>query len=370
MVDNTDNKSVLVMGVGRSGTTAIYSLLQEILNFRFRNDVDYVYEPFLWDRQTFNRPYSEVAELFNLVSSTSVESMYHHQRIPIVLNANTVVEEDSASWLKTVLTPAVGKRHYLGKLIRGNGRIALIRKIRPAMKIVFIIRNPLDVINSSSQLFTFFGSEFHKSDVERFSESVFSCFGERLDQVSSHSNSIANEYFYWYYCNLTFLRYFNEHPDNILPICYEDLVSNRGKTIENICDFLALDFSEELVQLSSMPVGQRKKGRTSLSDEEYGFLESKAPDYDFLLEMAGIGSKGIMPKLLEESVGVRKGNRSITVSHYFNGMYGAARIGILESEVARMSNELNKLLSSKRWRYVSLLLSPLDKLRTWVNSRH
>ena len=58
------NKSYLVMGVGRSGTTAVYSLVQRILEVQYPGETDYVYEPFLWDRDRFNKPYDQIKGKF------------------------------------------------------------------------------------------------------------------------------------------------------------------------------------------------------------------------------------------------------------------------------------------------------------------
>ena len=66
-------KKIFIIGIGRSGTTAIYSILQRIIRIQLQKGVEFVYEPFLWDRSVFNKMYTDINDEFDNVSSLSVQ---------------------------------------------------------------------------------------------------------------------------------------------------------------------------------------------------------------------------------------------------------------------------------------------------------
>ena len=50
---------VFIFGIGCSGTTMTYSLLQSLFTRLYGKNYYSTYEPFIWDREKFNRPYKE-----------------------------------------------------------------------------------------------------------------------------------------------------------------------------------------------------------------------------------------------------------------------------------------------------------------------
>ena len=75
---------VCILGSGRSGTTAIYTLLQEIM-LKKHESLDFVYEPFLWDKDTFNSKFEEVVDNFKYTGSFSFEGIYNHLKLPMLI---------------------------------------------------------------------------------------------------------------------------------------------------------------------------------------------------------------------------------------------------------------------------------------------
>ena len=359
------------MGVGRSGTTAIYSLLQEILENNYPADIDYVYEPFLWDRATFNKPYSEAPSKFRYVPSVSVEGMYHHRQIPLLLNEQSNIPPASRQWLKDVLTADYGKKHYLGKMIRANGRVSLIREVSPQTKIIFLIRNPVDVINSASQSFSFYGPEFHTSDFPRFKENVVSCFQEDVNAKFEGSLKVEMEYAYWLYSNRSFLSFAERHPENVLTIAYEAFVEQRDKSVEKICEFLELDYQEGYSQFSKTVVGPVKQNSSVLTFRESEFLFDTLKDYRKFIDQTALRPS----KKIEDLVKLQKQNADIglqgaTNVEFYNGMYASTELrsakADIESQLAKIRQlqlSMEKLQNSKRVRFVNWILSPLDKIR-------
>ncbi|MFW5891039.1 MAG: hypothetical protein ACOCUI_02370, partial [bacterium] len=77
---------ICIFGVGRSGTTASYNILQKIINDMYGDDIDFVYEPFLWDRDVFNDMYDRVNNNFKYVNSLNQEGIYNHQKLPMFID--------------------------------------------------------------------------------------------------------------------------------------------------------------------------------------------------------------------------------------------------------------------------------------------
>lgn len=363
------SSAALVMGVGRSGTTAIYALLQDILQDAFPDDVDYVYEPFLWERKVFNKPYKNITDEFNYAASVSIEGMYHNKRIPILVGDKYEIDPVSHEWLKETLTARGGKKKYLGKMIRANGRIRLIREIAPGTKIIFIIRNPVDVLNSSSQLFSFFGSEFHESDLSRFAKEVEEQYGRGSEVSKPDPKYLVSEFCYWYFSNLAFLKYARESPTNILSIAYEAFIEDRERVVRQLCDFLGLEFQSDFAEASKKERGPVQHGTTALSEVEFSFLHSKLTIYDSLLESVDLVPNGSLLELVKTSSwnpALEPRLSALPFNSLHAGKVLNKTIGDLqrkEFECDRLDGELARIMNSHRYRLANRLLAPIDALR-------
>ena len=359
------------MGVGRSGTTAIYSLLQAILERNSPGDVDYVYEPFLWDRATFNGKYSDVAANLRLVGSVSVEAMYHHSRIPLILGEHSEVPPESKVWLRGLLTPADGKSHYLGKMIRANGRISLIREISPQTRLIFLIRNPVDVINSASQLFSFYGTEFHSNDFTRFKIDVASGFDECQPVVTDNLTRVEKEYIFWLYSNRAFLEFARNHPENILTIAYEAFVEQRNRVVREICEFVQVEYMEGYTELAKSIVGPTRQQVSALTSREHDFLLDTLSNYEKFMEGLDLRPSGKIDEWLRvKTPGTPDELHEWTDIENYTGAFASRALRDAKTQIENqqvriqdLQRLLNGLQQSRRVRLVNWLLSPLDKMR-------
>ena len=76
---------VCILGVARSGTTALYTLVQEIMIDNFSDKVDFVYEPFLWEKSCFNDRFEKVSRNFDFMDSISSEGILNHLTLPMLI---------------------------------------------------------------------------------------------------------------------------------------------------------------------------------------------------------------------------------------------------------------------------------------------
>ena len=274
---------ILIFGVGRSGTTAIYNLLQDILLDNYSDDVDFVYEPFFWNRHTFNKRYSDYKDDFTKTSSLSLEGIITDRTVPLFMGEkfdNQIIEHD---YLRSIVEP-FSKKNVLTKFIRANGRISLFRKIAPKAKVLFVIRNPLDVVNSAINMFDFFGGDFLPSDLDRFKKEVKKTpmYNKEITFGSREENTFA----YWYYMNRHFVDYYQSDPQSIMPIIYEDYISNKEFSIRAICEFIGVKFKDSYVKASQVKVGKITK-ISPFTQAGYDYFKSKVDLYTDLTSELG-----------------------------------------------------------------------------------
>ena len=224
----------LIAGVGRSGTTAVYRSLQELIERR-RLSCRYVYEPYLWNPAVFGTVYDDerFTERFNSPSSLHVEGIYAHCKTPLFCSERHSIHDD---FLRNIVFRA--GQNTLAKAIRVNGRLSAIARLVPDAKIVLLIRNPLDTINSAANLFSFFGDEYHPSDKPRFLAEIQSLFG-----VSSPppDDEIAWSRLWWRYMTEAALESAERFPEQIFVVPYEMFVADRTACASEIAGFLGLD---------------------------------------------------------------------------------------------------------------------------------
>lgn len=275
---------ICILGVGRSGTTAIYSLLQEILiDQTGRNNIDFIYEPFLWDIHRFNDKYDEVIKHFRYMNSISIEGMYNHQKLPMFVKNPGLFRGNN--YLDKIFNTS--SQNTLIKFIRANGRFRLLSEICPRGKFIFMIRNPLDVINSAVIRFSLLGSEFHKDDWKRFAREVNSIYGRGTIDVEKINSQVEKEVLYWYYMNKYALESFEQTNSKPLIICYEDYVSRREFWLDKICDFLNLQ-KKDIYYDHTKKIAGSQTIKNNISRLEFDMLTGYLDKYTALLAAAGI----------------------------------------------------------------------------------
>ena len=159
---------VFIFGVGCSGTTMAYSLLQSIFARLYGGDYYSTYEPFIWDREKFNQPYDKTSSLFGRTSSMSVEGVYNHIKTALFVDSASGDDFLRKEFFRHFSSTQGPNQPHLAKLIRGNGRMSIFRALNPQAQFVLMLRNPVDNINCAKYKFSFYGDDFYPSDYPRF----------------------------------------------------------------------------------------------------------------------------------------------------------------------------------------------------------
>jgi hypothetical protein len=241
-----------IFGVGKSGTTAIYSSLQSIMLDQLEEKIGFFYEPFLRDSDYIGGPYEESIKKFRYIDSLSAEGIFNHTSIPLLYSS--AIAENSPFLDKIYGASNHSNGHSLVKYIRANGRYRLISNAVPDAKSIFIIRNPVDVANSIKGRFSFYGGEFHKDDEARFIEEVNQHFDKSYTK-SSFRNHLHTQLFYWYYMNRFALESFQGVDSPPLVICYEYFFSSLATQLPKLLSHTNLDYKSKYLELFSAPSG-------------------------------------------------------------------------------------------------------------------
>ena len=263
----------LVSGVGRSGTTLTYSVLLSAARAEVPNTLGR-YEPFLWGEQTWDKLPSEFGDAFSRTDAISAAGIFAHKQIPLFLDSNT---PQMRAFLDETLPR---NRSVVAKLIRGAGRLAAFLEHDPDLKIVHLVRNPLDVVNSALLHFSFFGGEFHKSDEARFEAEAQSKFPGAHRQIESEPEAIkALEW--WRLMNEAALKSAEQFPDRLMVYPYERLMEDVAGGMAEIISFLGgqgTAINEELLSEKVGPVTHYKCVRACDRDEIMPFVNDYFSD--------------------------------------------------------------------------------------------
>ena len=286
---------VAVLGVGRSGTTRIYKILQDILYYDTGDRLDCVYEPFLWDRKTFDRPYELVVRSFENIDALSNEGIYYHKKLPLFIPEQYDLSGGPSTYIKDFSTPLQKGNSLLIKLIRANGRFSLLKQCTPDLKSIFIIRNPIDVINSIINLFSFYGDDFYSSDFPRLIIESSKGLIQPLPRIDSTSR-VQREFLYWYTMNKYFLERYSTD-ENVLVICYENYIKEEKKWIAKICSFLDIDLKSRYLENLDLPTGY-VSAAVNIDFDDYSFLKPFAYDYMKMLQQHNVSTKFDIDQIL------------------------------------------------------------------------
>lgn len=235
----------IISGVGRSGTTALYDMLSNAL-IEKNPDLSLCYEPFLWGPDTWDMTTREQSSKAIFQNTSSI--------YPLGLWAHT----SSALFAEMASPPVVSLLDnlsrqgglVLAKFIRASGRLEAILDWDPTVKIVHICRNPLQVVNSALQLFSFYGEEFHSNDWPRFTMEVENRWGEFPDLDSE--DAAVRQAQWWYYMNKAAFEVAERYPSSVTLVSQEALAADNPGTVNRILERWGLGGAE--------PTTARKEG--------------------------------------------------------------------------------------------------------------
>jgi hypothetical protein len=324
--------TINILGVGRSGTSALYTLVQSMMKDQLDGEIESLYEPFLRDQSLCGGDINDLAVRgnFKYIDSLSLEGMYYHSTLPMLIKKAKPYKDNpflhklydtkkQKSPLSFLSKKQKTKKHRLIKYIRANGRYHLLNTIDPDAKTIFIIRNPLDVGNSVKKLFSFYGGEFHKDDQRRFIDEVNQIFGTN-HKKETFENYLDEQLFYWYYMNRFALESFSTAQKKPLIICYEMYVNDQENSLNRICQFAGLSYDEKYLSSAKKIVGPQTKQKT-ITASEYQAAEEYLKKYFELLDSHHIPYGFTKEEILKPYSIVKQ---DITVQGKYYGLHGRA----------------------------------------------
>jgi len=246
--------------------------------------VEFVYEPFFWDRETFNDFYDNYNDKFLSIDSLSVEGLYWHQKLPLFINEKPTIYD--LSYIKEIVTPKEGCSNLIVKSIRMNGRYKLFNYLKGEnLKFVFLIRNPIDVVNSVINKFSFFGDNYHRSDQKRFFKEVEDIYNIHYD--IGNLTMVEKSALYWKYMNLFALESFESSENKPYIVVLERYIKDGNIVAREICNFLGLKYFDKYDMLVKKKVGPVTDS-INISKEEFMKLLPYLDDYLMILKRYGL----------------------------------------------------------------------------------
>ncbi|MEQ8300741.1 MAG: sulfotransferase [Hyphomonas sp.] len=220
----------LVSGVGRSGTTMAYSALLAAARAQDPGTLGR-YEPFLWGAPTWDKLPGDIGDAFSRTDSINARGVYAHTESPLFHDASHPALDSFIDETLPVGRPVVAK------VIRGAGRLGAFLERDPDLKIVHLIRNPLDVVNSALLYFSFFGGEFHPSDEPRFNVEAAARFGD-MHRPTFELTEAERSLEWWRLMNEAAYQSAQRFPKRLKIVPYEHLMADLPGVMTGIVEFL------------------------------------------------------------------------------------------------------------------------------------
>ncbi|NOX94574.1 MAG: hypothetical protein GXP04_05615 [Alphaproteobacteria bacterium] len=218
----------LVSGVGRSGTSSVYKTLQTIA-LQQGAAFSFYYEPYLWGPKVWQRRPDQWETDFGTTSALNPAGIAAHLQTPLFLSKNS--HEAHNRFSDDMFG---GNQNVLTKIIRGAGRLNYYLRRYPDLKIIHVIRNPMDCINSALGLFSFFGDEFHPSDQGRF----FNTYETPPPPSQSEAELSA---LWWSKMNEASLHVAKIEQERVFVLPHEICVANPDQAYRALLKFLNFD---------------------------------------------------------------------------------------------------------------------------------
>lgn len=276
---------ILVNGIGRSGTTLIYQQLAKLLLLDDRK-VNFRYEPYLWNIRSAEAK----GNAFDM-SQLHQFGLLTHTTTPLFLDGAHSAHDPFIDHLfneRWDQNPDILPDSYLTKVIRGSGRLRSYLRRYPDLKIVACLRNPVDTINSSLGMFSFFGEEFHADDRPRFREEL-----SRRKAATSHldPSRLTIEWYaeWWQAFTEEMLAIAADHSENVFLFCYEAFQQDSDALLESLQDFVGIRNLGMHLGLSQ-PAGPTIKA-TSLTQHDIGVLSPNIAYYQETVLSPRLGAK-------------------------------------------------------------------------------
>lgn len=289
----------LVAGVGRSGTTAVYEALQNMTR-RSRPRFSYFYEPYLWGPPTWGPKFRRVAEAFTTTGSIHADGLRLHLATPLFASEAQEQSPGHGEFVKGLF----GKhKASLTKIIRGCGRLKDYLDLVPDVRIVLVMRNPLDCVNSVVGNFSFFGDEFHPSDMPRFRREL-EALGRTQPKFDTECQAATA---WWNEMNQAALRTVQCHRERVFIAPYEAYTSDRKATLRLLVKFLSVNVKNDVMKTVGAsldhPVGPVTTTINLRADDVDHITPFQAAYFDSIQRLSDIPIKDTGRSMLEKAGG-------------------------------------------------------------------
>ncbi|RDH91983.1 MAG: hypothetical protein DIZ77_09665 [endosymbiont of Seepiophila jonesi] len=232
--------SILISGIGRSGTTTIYQILGKAFIEKYKH-ARCVYEPYLWNIPEVEKTAIVKGQPFS-VEQIGLFNVNVHCNTPLFLSGRHLLHDH---WLRKVFGPIapssdVAPENVMAKVIRGAGRLEAALTRYKNLKVVIVTRNIIDTANSGLGLFSFYGDEFHPSDKTRFINEINDKFAANID-IKSIKTELQWSVLWWHYLTEASFRVFEKYPDRVKLVPYEKYNKNKNEIMGEIFDFAGIE---------------------------------------------------------------------------------------------------------------------------------
>ena len=259
---------ILIAGVGRSGTTALYRFFFTLLKNRGRK-ATFFYEPLFWKIRDIYPDESS----FKFTDNISVVGLTAHLNSPLI--ADSSVPPDDFSRFLDALDEAPCEI-WFAKCIRACGRLSWFLDRWPDLKIICIYRNPISVLNSVISRFSFFGEEYFPSDAPRFYGQLYDRGDVRISRVPSKAYIRALDW--WKFMNMEIINLKHKYSDRIFILSQETLLLEPIIAYSKMLSFL--DIMDEHAEI----VSDGFKSGTAPNNLTKGMLDGALPYFDWYSE--------------------------------------------------------------------------------------
>lgn len=293
---------VLILGSGRSGTKLVYRLVSTLIQADPQSGWRLIYEPLLWDERTWDTvDFAQVPGLYwSDPNAYRTEGLALHLALPLIVQERTDWSGVDVSYLRRIIEP----KKQITKFIRANGRYHFLRLIQTWDRVIFVIRNPISVINSiKGKHWSLLGQPYHQSDWSRLVQEVRALNEAWVEPflpflTTSEPTSIIQETVFWACENLFFIHHFPDS-DSFFLFDFDSYLSAPGVVLRDLAGFLqkAQDIKGGCIHKLEQPHSVRATPRFLMQSEIKLIHTLGIPAYQEVRELASKKSNVIFPHI-------------------------------------------------------------------------
>ncbi len=228
---NYDYKNTIFLASsGRSGSTWVSNIIN------YKNKYRYMFEP-------FHSKYVDICRNFNYRQYLRPDNSKKEYLEPAEIILTGRIRD---KWIDRFNRKLIC-RNRLIKDIRANLLLKWLKSNFPEMKIVFLLRHPMAVVNSRQKLGWGPTLKFFLSQ-EDLKEDYLEPF---IRDIKNAQSGFEEQIFSWCVENYVPLKQFNRNDIHVS--FYEDFCINAEKTIGTLFDFLGVAFNRKIMENLHIP---------------------------------------------------------------------------------------------------------------------